>query len=198
MSPQRTVLLVTLIVFVALGAGSSIAAQAWPGDTSGLANEEQASTLEQMGTMAVSQPVTETLDAGVNVVQRPYSLVVHGADQNFIPADSPMRAVDGQKWVVVLAGVNNFQRMPVTITHESLVLIDQAGIRYLPDLPDEQTQPALVGKVVAAGQRVLGLVRFQVPPEVTGEWLEWCPAAPTADCADPARSPIPLTPTVNG
>ncbi len=195
---QKPVLLAALIVSVALLAGSLAAASLRPVHAAVPINEERPFALEQMSTMITSQSVTETLGSGVSVAQKPYSIVVHGADQNFIPADSPMRAADGQKWVLVLAGLNNFQSMPVSITQESLMLIDQTGIRYLPDLPDEQTQPALVGKVVAAGQRVLGLVRFQVPPEATGAWLEWCPAAPAADCADPARSPIPLTPAVGG
>lgn len=154
--------------------------------------------LDVSSLLSVSQALTETIGSSITVDQKPYSIVVHGAEQNFVPAESSLQPAEGHKWVLVFAGLNNFQSAPVTVTLESLTLIDGSGARYRPDLPDEQTQPALIGKVVSMSQRALGLVRFHVPAGVIGEWVEWCPTAPSVECADPARSPIPLTPDEDG
>ncbi|GEM_PF-4419698 len=160
--------------------------------------EGRALAFEPIGLLSASQTLTQTFSSGITVENKPYSIVVHGADQNFVPADLSLQPAEGQKWVLVLAGLNNFQSTPITVTLESLVLVDQAGNRYWPDPPDDQTQPALIGKVVSMNQRALGLVRFQVPAGTVGERVEWCPTAPHVECADPAQSPIPFTPGADG
>jgi hypothetical protein len=139
-----------------------------------------------------SSLVTETFGSAA-LGGRDYSIAVVGAEQDYVPGDSPDRPPAGSKWVLVAANLNNLGGETVTITADSLVLLDQLSNRYAPDPAGAEIQPALVGASLSQGSSVLGLVRFQVPTGTTGKSLEWCPGGP-AVCVQPITSPIPYTP----
>ncbi|MFP4344200.1 MAG: DUF4352 domain-containing protein [Anaerolineales bacterium] len=97
---------------------------------------------------------------------------------------------EGQRWIVVVAAVQNNSDQPVTVMRESLTLIDREGGRYTPDAPDEGTQPPLIGTRLETGEDLLGLVRFTIPEEAQPVTLAWCPSGP-APCDQPLAAPIP-------
>ena len=123
-----------------------------------------------------------------------YGLAVSGAEQDFIPGDSSLRPPEGRRWIVVNASLHNIDGHTVVIDVGTLALVDQWGERHYPEPADQFLQPALVGATLARGEWMLGQAVFDVPREVVGEWLEWCPAGPNG-CVKPLRSPIPLTPS---
>jgi len=139
-----------------------------------------------------SSLVTETFGSAL-LGGRDYSIAVVGAEQDYVPGDSPERPPAGSKWILVAANLSNLAGETVTITADSLVLLDQVSNRYAPDPSEAQIQPALVGASLSQGKSLLGLVRFQVPPGTTGKSLEWCPGGPGV-CVQPITSPIPYTP----
>jgi len=106
------------------------------------------------------------------------------------PQDPAAGPPAGDKWIVVVTAIQNNSNEPVTITQESLTLIDQSGERYSPDEPDEETQPPLVGARLEPGDNLLGLVRFTTPDDTEPATLEWCSRGP-APCSDPLTSPVP-------
>lgn len=106
------------------------------------------------------------------------------------PDDPEAGPQEGQRWIVVVAALQNNSGQPVTIARESLSLIDQEGGRYAPDAPDEATQPPLIGTRLEAGEDLLGLVRFTIPEEAQAVTLVWCPDGP-APCDQPLTAPIP-------
>lgn len=142
-----------------------------------------------------SRDLTGTLEAGVEPGRRDYSIVVHGAEQNFIPIDPPFLPGEGKKWILVVATLSNLGGDPVIVSTDSLTLIGRDRIRFTPDPPDELTQPALIGTRLEAGDWKMGMVRFEVPMEAIGDALEWCPAT-VITCTLPLQSPIPYTPSV--
>jgi len=170
-------------LFLAQGAVSPVAAQS-----------PTPASVRPVPTSAV-QPlslVTETFGSAV-LGGRDYSIAVVGAEQDYVPGDSPVRPPTGSKWILVAANLSNLAGETVTITAESLVLLDQLSNRYAPDPAEAQIQPALVGASLPRGKGLLGLALFQVPPGTTGKWLEWCPGGPPV-CVEPVTSPIPHTP----
>ncbi|MDX1992186.1 MAG: hypothetical protein SF029_07345 [bacterium] len=116
-----------------------------------------------------------------------YSVVVSYTieDEASFPAGTP-DAPEGQRWIFVLAAINNVGGEPVEITAESLVLIDALGNRYTAE-DDDAIMPPLVGQTVEQDSSVYGLARFAVPPEAQAAILEWCPLEA---CEQPLRAPI--------
>jgi hypothetical protein len=116
-----------------------------------------------------------------------YSVVVSYTieDEASFPAGTPT-APEGQRWIFVLAAINNVGGEPVEITADSLVLIDALGNRY-PAEDDDAIMPPLVGQTLEQDSSVYGLARFAVPPEAQAAILEWCPLEA---CEQPLRAPI--------
>jgi hypothetical protein len=113
--------------------------------------------------------------------------------QEFVPEGVPAPPA-GRTWLVVVATLGNQTGPAVQVTAQDLALIDEAGSRIAPEPPDDTTQPAMVGAVLAEGQSILGIARFAVPVGTTPSslTLEWCPLrADDGPCPEPIRSAIP-------
>lgn len=95
---------------------------------------------------------------------------------------------EGQRWIIVVATLANQGGETVTVEAEDLALLDTNGNRYLPEPPDNDTQPPMVGAELAEGEDVLGLARFAIPEDIVPTILEWCP---TETCETPLQSQIP-------
>lgn len=106
------------------------------------------------------------------------------------PDDPAAGPPEGERWIVVVTAIQNNSGEPLVIERQSLILIDQQGGRYVPDEPDEETSPPLVGARLEAGEDLLGLVRFTIPDDARPVTLEWCPQGPTP-CSQPLVAPVP-------
>lgn len=106
------------------------------------------------------------------------------------PDDPATGPPEGERWIVVVTAVQNQSAQAIVIERQSLALVDEEGERYLPDEPDEETQPPLVGARLEAGEDLLGLARFAVPEDSEPLVLEWCPGT-SIPCSQPLTAPIP-------
>lgn len=100
-----------------------------------------------------------------------------------LPAPEPTN-----RWIMLTATLANQAGDPITVEQGDLALVDTRGNRYLPEPPDEFTQPALVGAELVEGESIYGQVLFSVPQDTYLKLLEWCL---DESCNEVIRSSIP-------
>jgi hypothetical protein len=105
------------------------------------------------------------------------------------PGTEQLAPPPGRQWLLLVARADNVSGEPITVAPGSLTLVDTVGRRHVPDTPDAQTQPPLIGAHLAAGEGLLGLVRFTVPQGTAAHYLEWCPQQ--EDCPRPLLALVP-------
>lgn len=116
-----------------------------------------------------------------------YTIAVTAAQDRFLPPELP-DAPSGFRWILIVATLANEQGDTVTVTQDTLRLVDETGEGYPPAAPDEFTNPAIVGAELAEGESISGLVRFAFPVDVEPNSLQWCP---DPSCSDALNSPVP-------
>ncbi|MBN1680761.1 MAG: hypothetical protein JW966_10740 [Anaerolineae bacterium] len=139
-------------------------------------------TITEEVTPDVSEPGN-----GVSSIPGQYTIAVSYALEDNLPENTP-DPPDGFRWIVVVATLGNQTGDTVPVDQDSLALLDRDNHRYSSELPDDNTQPPLVGAALAPGESLLGLVRFAIPEGATADRLEWCPGG---NCDQPLHAIIP-------
>lgn len=100
-------------------------------------------------------------------------------------ADPP----SGVKWVLLDLVLNNDSSNAITVGESALIAVDRAGNHYQPELPNDVTQPPLVGAEIPGGERLRGFVIFGLPTDQSVVEIQWCPAN---RCTQPLTLPLEL------
>lgn len=116
-----------------------------------------------------------------------YIAVSYALSEDTLSPDLPAPEPTNQ-WIMLTATLANQAGDPLTVEQDDLVLVDTRGNRYLPEAPDEFTQPALVGTELVEGESIYGQVLFSIPEDAYPDWLEWCL---DETCNEVIRSSIP-------
>lgn len=168
-----------------------------PEITPGVTDDAEATGTPEVTSAAEDDPITETPaatplvdDTATEIVSvsagGEYYIAVLGSFET-MPEGVPAPPA-GSRWFAVTATLANQTGAAVSVSAESLTLIDAEGERYAPEAPDEFTQPPLVGAALTEGTSVLGLARFALPEGAEAALLEWCPAE---DCDQPLQAVVP-------
>ncbi len=95
----------------------------------------------------------------------------------------------GVKWVLLDMVLSNQSSNAITVGEDALIAVDRAGNRYQPELPNDATQPSLVGAEIPAGEGLRGFVIFGLPTNEVVVEIQWCPAN---RCTQPLTLPLEL------
>jgi hypothetical protein len=119
-----------------------------------------------------------------------YSIAVTYTLDSDFPEEYPLPEA-GEKWLVVVATLTNVSSAAVTLERESLILVDEDGAQYQPEIPDEFMTPPLVGATVEANTSHIGLLRYSLPQTVEPEEIIWCLRYENETCANSVSTVIP-------
>lgn len=118
----------------------------------------------------------QTLSPEQNTSTNSFFVVVSYSveDSSSFPVNTPP-APGGHRWIYLVATFHNLSDTSINIEQTTVRLIDTEGNHYLPELPDDATQPAIVRADIASNTHLYGLIRFGMPQEAQASLLEWCP-----------------------
>ncbi len=153
----------------------------------------------------VTSTLESTVDSPSSVLQSTSSVTATPTEISFTTADDAYylavsyaidapdqdngnRPPDGFRWLLVVATLANRSGAQVTVNSGNLILNDTEGEHYLPEAPDDETQPPLVTAVLDTGVDILGIARFAIPIDATPESLSWCL---DDECQTMIQSPMP-------
>jgi hypothetical protein len=119
-----------------------------------------------------------------------YSVAVTYTLDSDFPEEYPQPEA-GEKWLVVVATLTNVSSAAITLERESLILVDEDGTQYQPEIPDEFMTPPLVGATVAANTSHIGLLRYSLPQTVEPTEIIWCLSYENDTCVNSVSTVIP-------